>query len=589
MKKFNISFLLTLLPLITFAQFTLNGKVKNAKTKESITGVTISFDNSFVSTQTNEDGGFEIENMKKGNYIIHFSILGFQLRTDTIEIQKNKTLEIELQENVILMDAIIVSSTRVDDKSGLAFSTIKKEEMQEQNTGQDLPYLLNQQTSVVTTSDAGAGIGYTGIRIRGSDATRVNVTINGIPVNDAESQGTFWVDLPDIASSIDNIQIQRGVGSSTNGAGAFGGSLNIETTKLNPKPYTEFNSTAGSFNSFKNTINLGSGLLNDKFAVDVRLSKLSSAGFMDRASSDLKSYYLSGAYYGKKSIVKFITFTGYEETYQAWNGVPESRLNGDIQGMNDYIARNSLDAEDASNLLNSSSRTYNQYTYSNQVDHYVQNYYQLHFSHEFNRHWNSNIALHYTKGKGYYEEYRKNDAFSDYGLNDVIVGTTTITSTNLIRRRWLNNDFCGTTYSLNYSNTKNFSATLGGAYNYYRGLHYGEIIWAQYASNSLPNTNYYNDTANKSDFNVYLKGNYLIADKLNLYADLQYRTVDYSFLGYNSDLINVQQSAVLSFFNPKYGINYAINDKVSVYASYAIGNKEPSRDDYTQSTPEKRF
>ena len=588
MKKFNISFLLTLLPLITFAQFTLNGKVKNAKTKESITGVTISFDNSFVSTQTNEDGGFEIENMKKGNYIIHFSILGFQLRTDTIEIQKNKTLEIELQENVILMDAIIVSSTRVDDKSGLAFSTIKKEEMQEQNTGQDLPYLLNQQTSVVTTSDAGAGIGYTGIRIRGSDATRVNVTINGIPVNDAESQGTFWVDLPDIASSIDNIQIQRGVGSSTNGAGAFGGSLNIETTKLNPKPYTEFNSTAGSFNSFKNTINLGSGLLNDKFAVDVRLSKLSSAGFMDRASSDLKSYYLSGAYYGKKSIVKFITFTGYEETYQAWNGVPESRLNGDIQGMNDYIARNSLDAEDASNLLNSSSRTYNQYTYSNQVDHYVQNYYQLHFSHEFNRHWNSNIALHYTKGKGYYEEYRKNDAFSDYGLNDVIVGTTTITSTNLIRRRWLNNDFCGTTYSLNYSNTKNFSATLGGAYNYYRGLHYGEIIWAQYASNSLPNTNYYNDTANKSDFNVYLKGNYLIADKLNLYADLQYRTVDYSFLGYNSDLINVQQSAVLSFFNPKYGINYAINDKVSLYASYAIGNKEPSRDDYTQSTPESR-
>ena len=588
MKKFNISFLLTLLPLITFAQFTLNGKVKNANTKESITGVTISFDNSFVSTQTNEDGGFEIENMKKGNYIIHFSILGFQLRTDTIEIQKNKTLEIELQENVILMDAIIVSSTRVDDKSGLAFSTIKKEEIQEQNTGQDLPYLLNQQTSVVTTSDAGAGIGYTGIRIRGSDATRVNVTINGIPINDAESQGTFWVDLPDIASSIDNIQIQRGVGSSTNGAGAFGGSLNIETTKLNPKPYTEFNSTAGSFNSFKNTINLGSGLLNDKFAVDVRLSKLSSAGFMDRASSDLKSHYLSGAFYGKKSIVKFITFTGYEETYQAWNGVPESRLNGDIQGMNDYIARNSLDAEDASNLVNSSSRTYNQYTYSNQVDHYVQNYYQLHFSHEFNRHWNSNIALHYTKGKGYYEEYRKNDAFSDYGLNDVTVGTTTITSTNLIRRRWLNNDFCGTTYSLNYSNTKNFSATLGGAYNYYRGLHYGEIIWAQYASNSLPNTNYYNDTANKSDFNVYLKANYLIADKLNLYADLQYRTVDYSFLGYNSDLINVQQSAVLSFFNPKYGINYAINDKVSLYASYAIGNKEPSRDDYTQSTPESR-
>ena len=322
--------------------------------------------------------------------------------------------------------------------------------------------------------------------------------------------------------------------------------------------------------------------------MDARLSKTSSDGFIDRATSDLKSYYLSGAYYGKKTIIKFITFTGYEQTYQAWNGIPESRLNGDVQGMNDYINRNGLDAEDAANLLNSGSRTYNQFTYNNQVDHYLQNYYQLHFSHEFNRHWNANIALHYTKGKGYYEEYRKNDAFSNYGLSNVINGTDTITSTNLIRRRWLNNDFYGTTFSLNYHTNKKFSATLGGAWNNYYGLHYGQIIWAQYAGTSTINGNYYNDTANKTDFNVFIKANYLLAEKLNIYADLQYRTIDYSFLGYNSDMVNTQQSAVLSFFNPKYGVNYNINDKVTLYASYSIGNKEPSRDDYTQSTPESR-
>lgn len=483
---------------------------------------------------------------------------------------------------------VIVSSNRIDHRSAMAYSELNKQKISEQNLGQDLPYLLNQQPSVVTTSDAGTGVGYTGIRIRGSDATRVNVTINGIPVNDAESQGAYWVDLPDIASSIDNIQVQRGVGTSTNGAGAFGGSLNIQTTKLSPKAYGEYNVSYGSFHTLKNTVNAGSGLIDEKFAVDARLSKISSDGFIDRGSSDLKSYYLSGGYYGKSNIVKFITFSGLEETFQAWNGIPEARLKGDVKGIEDYINRNYLDAEDADNLRNSNSRTYNQFLYPNQVDHYQQDYYQLHYSHEFNSNWNSHLALHYTKGRGYYEEYKKGEALSKYGLNDVILNSDTITTTNLVRRRWLDNDFYGTIFSLNYNNHKKLSALLGGAWNQYNGQHFGEVIWAQYASNAAPHQRYYNDTANKTDFTVFVKLNYLLFNKLNIFVDIQERNIYYKFLGYNRFLENVYQTASLNFINPKVGLNYAFRDYTNLYASYSIGQKEPSRDDYTQSTPGSR-
>jgi iron complex outermembrane receptor protein len=500
---------------------------------------------------------------------------------DTIQTGQKK-------DTLIMLDNVTVSSTRIDHRSAMAYSTLSKSQIADQNLGQDLPYLLNQQPSVVTTSDAGTGVGYTGIRIRGSDATRVNVTINGIPVNDAESQGTYWVDLPDIASSVDNIQIQRGVGSSTNGAGSFGGSLNIQTTKLNPHAYGEYNVAYGSFHTLKNTVNAGTGLLNNKFAVDARLSKITSDGFIDRGSSNLQSYYLSGGYYGKSSILKFITFSGLEETYQAWNGIPEARLKGDAEGMQQYIDRNYLDEEDAHHLLNSNSRTYNQFTYANQVDHYKQDYYQLHYTQEYNAHWNSHIALHYTKGKGYYEEYKKGEAFSKYGLKDVIIGGGSITTTNLVRRRWLDNDFYGTVFSLNYNSKKKLSGLIGGAWNQYNGQHFGEVIWAQYASNASPHHRYYNDTANKTDLTVFIKLNYLIASKLNLFVDLQERNIYYKFLGYNRFLENVQQTASLNFFNPKFGVNYDFLENASVYASYSIGQKEPGRDDYTQSTPGSR-
>lgn len=587
-KQAQLAAMLLAFPAIVSAQFNISGNVRSKTSGEALPGATILISGTFSGAQSKADGSFEIKGLKAGNYILQTTMIGYEKKNDTIQLSENKNISIDLSENITMMDEVIVSATRVDDKSAMAYSTVSKQQLAEQNLGQDLPFLLNTQPSVVTTSDAGNGVGYTGIRIRGVDATRVNVTINGIPVNDAESQGTYWVDLPDIASSIDNIQIQRGVGSSTNGAGAFGGSLNIQTTKLNPKAYADYNVSYGSFNTLKNTVNAGTGLLNDHFAVDARLSKINSDGFIDRATSDLKSYYLSAAYYGKKDILKFITFTGVEETYQAWYGIPESRLKGDIEGMNTYVYNNWLDSEETHNLLSSNSRTYNPYTYENQVDHYTQSYYQLHYSHEFGKNWNANIALHYTKGLGYYEEYKKSQSFASYGLDNVIVGTDTLNTTNLIRRRWLNNDFYGTTFSLNYYNHKNFAATLGGAWNNYYGLHYGEIIWAQYASNGALHQNYYKDTANKSDFNIFLKLNYLIAQKLNVFADIQYRTVNYSFLGYDNNLRNIQQTASLNFVNPKLGLNYDINTNISVYASYSMGNKEPGRDDYTQSTPNSR-
>lgn len=586
--KIFLSLTLICLKSLVFSQVSIKGKVTDSETGEPVPGATIRLEGSFRNLQTREDGSFMIKKLARGIYNIRVDFTGKESFYDTLSVFSDTTISVSLKDQMILMDEVVVKSTRVNELSGMAYGNLDKKEISEQNLGQDLPYLLNQQPSVVTTSDAGAGVGYSGIRIRGVDATRINVTINGIPVNDAESQGTYWVDLPDISSSIDNIQVQRGAGTSTNGAGAFGASLNIQTIKLTPKPYGEYNTSYGSFNTWKNTVNAGTGLLNDKFAIDARLSKLVSDGFIDRASSDLKSYYLSGAYYGKKSIIKFITFSGMEETYQAWNGIPESRLRNDKAEMEAFIARNYLDQEDADNLLNSGSRTYNSYLYNNQVDHYKQDYYQLHFAREINKNLTANIALHYTKGKGYYEEYKKDQSFSSYGLNDVYTNSDTITSTDLVRRRWLDNDFYGTTFSIQYNTLKNFSAIAGGAWNQYTGLHYGEIKWAEFSSNSQPGDTYYKDTATKTDLNFFIKANYLLVKKLNIFADIQYRKVDYTFLGFDNSLRNISQSASLNFFNPKAGLNFAFSEKSSLYASWSVAHKEPSRDDYTQSTPTSR-
>ena len=459
------------------------------------------------------------------------------------------------------LDEVSVNALRANEKTPIAFTNILKSEIKKSNLGQDLTYLISLTPSVVTTSDAGAGIGYTGLRVRGTDPSRINVTINGIPINDSESQGVWWVNMPDFASSLDNIQIQRGVGTSTNGAAAFGASINLKTMGLNQKAYTITNNSVGSFNTLKNNIEFGSGLLNNKFTFDGRLSKISSDGYIDRASSDLKSLYLQGAYFGKKSVLKAIVFSGQERTYQAWNGVPQRYLD--------------------------TNRTFNSYTYENEVDNYNQTHYQLHYNEQLNSKTNIHLATHYTHGEGYYENEKLNQDLADYGLSNVLIGNDTISSTDLVRRKWLNNDFGGITYSINHKNDF-INLVIGGANNVYSGQHYGNVIWAQYMSNGLFNHEYYKNIATKYDNNLFIKSNFQASEKTSLFLDLQSRNIEYEFNGNDIEGNSGTQEVSLEFFNPKFGLSHKMNEEQLFYGSFAVANKEPNRSDYVESSPNSR-
>ncbi|GAB3540043.1 TonB-dependent receptor [Spirosoma fluminis] len=553
--------LLWLSSLPSWAQLSISGTVSDAE-GGTLPGAAVVLEGTYTGTFTDATGAFRLTNLKPGSVSVRVSLLGYEPQTQSVNLTQSATLSFSLKKSAVLVDEVVVSATRANQKSAIAYTDVSRQYLDKLNLGQDIPQLLNFTPSVVTTSDAGAGVGYTGIRIRGSDATRVNVTLNGIPYNDAESQGTFFVDMPDFASSVSSIQIQRGVGTSTNGAGAFGASLNIQTNKLEIKPYAESNLSAGSFGTRKVNVMAGTGLLNNHFVLDARLSSIHSDGYIDRAFSNLKSFYISGGYYTDKSFIRLNVFSGQEQTYQSWGGVPE-------------------------NLLKT-KRTYNPYTYDNETDNYQQDNYQLITSHELSRKWRLNASFFYTKGRGYYEQYRPEDEFSNYGLPNVVIGDSTIRQTDIIRRRWLANDFYGTVFSLDYNSFGKLTANIGGGWNRYDGDHYGEIIWARVAGTTNIRDRYYADNAKKTDFNLYAKAFYQFSPKLTGFADAQVRTVDYSFLGFNSQLQNVQQNAGLTFFNPKAGLTYTINDRSTVYASVGVGHREPNRDDYTQSTPMSR-
>jgi len=500
--------------------------------------------------------------------MLKVTYIGYQAIVKNFVLKGDIKMDLSISQTSIVNDEVTVSATRAAKNSPTAYTNLSRQDIQKNNLGQDMPFLLNQTPSVVTTSDAGGGVGYTGIHIRGSDATRINVTINGIPYNDSEEQGVYFVDLPDFASSVDNIQVQRGVGTSTNGAGAFGASINIQTTTRRDTSYLELNNSAGSYNTVKNTLNFGTGLLGGHFSFDGRLSRIVSDGYIDRAASNLKSYFLSAAYYGKNTLIRFNQFSGTEHTYQAWDGVPQDSLK--------------------------TNRTYNELGlesngtfYPNQTDNYTQDHYQLLVDQKISDKISFNGALHYTHGYGYYEEYRDSDYVQNYGLTPVVVGGDTINKTDLTRRLWLNNKFYGLTYNFKYKPQNNLNINLGGAYNEFRGAHYDNIEWTQLPANITPDYQYTRNDAFKTDFNIYGKADYTIG-KTTLYADMQYRHISYSFLGYNDQLQNVQQQVWLDFFNPKAGVSYQIDSKNNLYASFAVGNHEPDRDDYTQSTPASR-
>jgi iron complex outermembrane recepter protein len=566
------------------AQYQFSGYVVDKKSQKSLYGANVSLisENTIV-TPTNNEGYFEFNNLTRGSYILQVSFVGYRTSSQKIAIPGTKHLSIELEEDPYLQDKVVVMATRAGKNDPFTFTEVDKKDLEEVNMGKDMPYLLEALPSVVTTSDAGTGVGYTGIRIRGSDPTRVNVTLNGIPYNDSESQGVYWVDLPDMASSVESIQVQRGVGTSTNGAGAFGGSINIQTTGLNKKAYATIDNAFGSFNTRKHTITAGTGLINNAYTVDARLSKIYSAGYLDRAYADLNSFYISAGYHGKSTLLKLNIFSGKEVTYQAWYGTPESRVNNDVPGMQDYVARNGLTPEEADNLLNS-GRTYNFYTYDNQVDDYRQSHYQLLFSQDISEDFIINTALHFTHGEGFFEQYKADQNLSDYGFSGPIINGIQIDTTDLIRRRWLSNNFYGLTFSGQYKPHERIELTLGGAWNTYDGDHFGEIIWAEIAGNANIRDRYYDNNGFKTDFNIYLNGSYAISKSVSVFADLQYRTIDYSINGLDSDRILQNENENYQFINPKLGLNYALDDKTSLFVSYSVGNKEPSRSDFIDNT-----
>ena len=563
--------------IIGQAQHVIRGFVKDSKSQEPLAGATVELKEINRYAITNERGDFEIQKLQSGKYQAEVRFLGYKTFEIQFSVPVEEPLNISLEEDVVITDQVIVSATRVNEKTPSTYTTINKVTLQKQNFGQDLPFTLNWTPSLVTTSDAGAGVGYTGLRIRGSDATRINVTINGIPVNDSESQGVFWVNTPDLATSTQSVQVQRGVGTSTNGAGAFGASVNLQTNTRNDQAYADVINSFGSFNTRRHTVAFGTGLINQKFVFDGRISQIASDGYIDRASSALKSYYLSGGYYGKKTMIKAIVFGGKEVTYQSWYGVPESRLNNDESAMLETAVAEGWNQEQTDNLL-SSGRTFNIYTYENQVDNYTQDHYQLHVSHRFSEALTANAAAHYTYGRGFYEEFRYDDDFDNYGLDDVTIGTETVSSTDLVRRRWLDNKFYGITYSINYEKEK-LNSILGGALNHYDGDHFGEIIWALVSA--VPKDyQYYFNNGNKNDFTIYWKNNYQLTKKINGFLDLQYRRVGYTASGKENKQFDFNIDQQFNFFNPKLGLIYEISSKQQWYASYSIGNREPVRDDF---------
>ncbi|PIA78648.1 TonB-dependent receptor [Gaetbulibacter sp. 4G1] len=466
------------------------------------------------------------------------------------------------------LDEVLVKAVRVNATSPITHSNVSKKDLEKRNLGQDLPILLNYLPSVVTTSDAGAGVGYTGIRVRGVSAQSTNITINGIPYNDTESLGTFWVDLPDFSSSVENLQLQRGVGTSTNGSGAFGASINILTDAVSNKANGEISNAFGSYNTRKHNIKFSTGLLNNHFELSGRLSQINSDGYIDRATSDLKSYFLQGAYVNNGTLIKALAFGGHEITYQAWNGIDAATLKSNRK----FNPSGMYTDESGATRF-----------HEDEVDNYKQDHYQLHWNERYNNNWSTNLGLNYTYGRGYFEQYKEGEDFADYDLEEIIIGGETISETDLIRRRWLDNDFYVLNASANYRNGA-LDMSFGTSFSSYIGDHFGEIIWARYASNSEIGDTYYNGQGKKKDFSIFTKATYKLNDKVSLYGDLQMRFIDYTTTGLTSDRVNLLVDENYNFFNPKAGVTYELNERNNVYFSYARANREPSRGDF-ESNP----
>lgn len=535
---------------------TISGFVKDARTKEPLVGVNIVVVGSKFGTVTDAKGQFSLTLSNKTNNKLKFSFVGYQSQEATIEFGQ-KLLQINLKPIDIVGDVVEVNAYRVDYSSASTFETLSAEKIRSNHLVQDIPYLLNQSASVVATSDAGNGVGYSGLRIRGIDPARINVTINGIPWNDAESHSMYWVDVPDLAASVNSIQIQRGVGTSTNGPAAFGATIDLQTNSFRPESYSELTFGLGSFNTKKQSLLLGSGLLGSGWIFDGRISSVTSDGYVDRAWSDLRSANLSATHYGKNDVLEFDYISGYQKTYQAWNGISEADLK--------------------------INRRMNYYTYDNQADNYVQNHYQLHYKYSFSDQFNVNTSLFLTRGAGFYEEYKPSADLLGYKMD-----TTIQRYSDLIRRKWLDNSFYGFVFSIEYEPNHNLKNIFGGSVSNYIGDHYGEVIWATYFLNRNIRHRYNNNTGKKSDVSLYNKTIFKWSEDKTFFADLQIRKINYDFLGFDASAQQANQTDDLLFFNPKIGFSWNVQDNLTTYISLSKASKEPTRDEYVNSTPLSR-
>ena len=590
MKKLFLFTIITIMSInLLFAQsFTISGKVTD-KNSKPLSGASVLINKTFLGTISKSDGSFKFDKLKQGNYTVQISFIGYKTIVKNINLDKNLDLSFTMQKTDLISDEIIVSAALSKENTPVAQTTIKKSDIQKENIAADIPFMLERTPSVVAVSETGTGVGYSNMRIRGTDMSRINVTINGIPLNDAESQGVYFVDLPDLSSSVNSIQIQRGVGTSKNGAAAFGASVNFQTLTLNPKPYANLGFAAGSFNTFKENISAGTGLINKKFAFDMRYSKLDAESYIQRGFSDHQSIFMSGTYYGKKDLLKAIVLIGKERTGITWWGVP------------DYMLDSIRNYNPAGRYIDDNG---NEQFYDGQTDNYWQNHYQLLYSREINSNLNINAALHTTTGKGYYEQYipetndwgEKNN-FTNYGLQPIYLNDTILKSGNhtyifpdsiisasdMIRQKWLDNIFYGATFSANYHKNK-IDATFGIAANKYDGDHFGYVKWTKF-NTSVPNDyKWYQNKGIKTEKNAFVKIEYALTKKISAYGDVQMRLIDYEMSGPDDDLVGLDQTHEWTFVNPKLGINYEINNLNRAYFSFAVANREPARADIKEAT-----
>jgi len=571
MRQIFIAAFMLFSAFTAFAQHTLSGKVLD-ENGHPLVGATVVLQSNAKGQTTTKAGSFLFSQLAKKSYAIEVSFIGYESAVSQAKVDTE--VIVKLTPKAFSMNEITVTSLRANDRSAVAYSNVSAKEIEKRNLGQDLPYLLALTPSFVTFSDGGTGIGYTGFRVRGTDANRINITVNGVPLNDSESHSVFFVNMPDFASSLSTVQVQRGVGTSTNGAAAFGASINMQTETLNAKPYAEISSTLGSFNTNKNSIKVGTGLINNHFAFDTRLSNVKSDGYLDRAKVDMSAYYFAGGYYSDKTVLKFVTFGGAEKTYQAWYGVIADSLktNRTYNELGSYT--------DANNKTQ---------FYDNQTDNYKQTHYQMHWLQELNPNLHLNTTAHLTNGKGYYEEYKTDQKYSRYNLTPATVDGNVQKTTDLVRQKWLDNQFAGVTGSLNYD-TKRVNASVGGAASRYVGHHFGNVIWVRNAQNLDVANEYYRSKSIKDEANVYAKITGEVVTNLFLMTDLQYRIIRYSMDGtsdkYNGNtgaMTDITQSHPFNFFNPKLGLTYKLNKNNDVYASYSIAHREPNRGNYTDA------